>query len=116
MENIYASSVAKSVFVWISIVLMAIGFIWSLIANKPKNPMSNLQNIPGIGTALNGIMSAATTATPGLGVATLIAKYGGLILFWVSWVLLVIYESFWNPHKHLKGVNNNEIEKLVKNK
>ena len=114
MVNIYASSVAKTVFVWICIVMMAIGFIWSVISNKTRNPVSNLQNIPGVGTALNGIMGTVTAATPGLNVGAFFVKHGGSLLFWASWCLMVIFELFWRPYRHLSDVDSDKINDLVK--
>ena len=114
MVNIYASSVAKTVFVWICIVLMAIGFVWSVLSNKTRNPMSTLQNIPGVGTALNGIMGTVSASTSGVNVGMFFVKHGGSLLFWISWGLLVIFELFWRPYRHLSDVDSDKINNLVK--
>ena len=76
--------------------------------------MSSLQNIPGVGSILNGIMNTATAVTPGVNVGIFFAKHGGSLLFWISWVLLVIFESFWRPYKHLSDVDSDKINDLVK--
>lgn len=107
MVNIYASSVAKTVFVWICIVLMAIGFIWSILSNK-------LQNKSVVGEALNGIMNSVTTFIPGVNVGKFFAEHGGSLLFWISWGLLVIFELFWRPYRHLSDVDSDKIDDLVK--
>jgi hypothetical protein len=95
MVNIYSSSIAKTVFVWICLVFLAIGFIWSIIACKFESKLT-------IGDDSIGIKIGKS-----------IAKHGGTVLSCVSWFLLIIYELAWRPYRHLDDVPSEELNNLI---
>ena len=66
----------------------------------------------GFGKFFKGFVSK-TSSDNSDKVKEIIAKHGGTVMFWASWVLMVIFEAFWRPYKHLSDVDNDDIEKLV---
>lgn len=103
--NVYASSVAKTVFIWISIVLLIIGFIWDAIIRKKLSS--------GMGQAYDVVQDVSIAAVgfvPGVGTAVSVGatalkwfkQNGGKLLIGINMFLLIVYEAFWNPWKHLK--------------
>lgn len=95
MVNIYASSTAKTVLVYICLACLAIGFIWSVIACKFENKLST------------------TGDSTGTKIAKLIGKHGGVVLSCVSWLLLVVYEIAWRPYSNLENIPSEELNKLI---
>lgn len=95
MVNIYSSSMAKTVLVWICLVCLAIGFVWSIIACKFEKQL------------------AVKDDSTGIKIAKLIGKHGGTVLSCVSWLLLVVYELAWRPYRHLDDVPSEELNKLI---
>jgi uncharacterized membrane protein SirB2 len=104
--NVYASCVARTVFVWISLVLLIFGLIWDARVRKRKSS--------GIGQTVDFVQDAALTAVgfvPGYGTAISLAGSTtkwfkdnlGKILIIVNTFFLILYESCWRPWKHLKN-------------
>lgn len=117
--DVYASSVAKTVFVWISIVLMIVGLIWDTIIRKKLSS--------GFGQALDVTQDVAITAVgfvPGYGTAISMGatamkwfkQNGGRLLVGINVFLLIIYEAFWTPWKHLKDATIDVPETKPKQK
>lgn len=96
MVDIYASSVAKEVFEWITLIVLTIGLLWVLIFNGM---------IPNVANSL--------ISTPSAMVGGYILKFGGIVLSSVSLFMLYIYQMFWKPYKHLKNVDDNELNDFI---
>lgn len=96
MINIYASSVAKEVFEWITLIVLVIGLFWALIFNIM---------IPRVA---DGFILSPSTMVGGY-----ILKFGGLALTLFSTVMLFIYQGFWKPYKHLKGVDDDKLNVFI---
>ena len=92
--NIYASSVAKSVFVWIYLILLMVGWYFTIVGVKiMSNKLSNvaekgIKYIPNAGTAASVLYK--------------VAKYGGIALFISSISLLILIELTWKPQRNIK--------------
>jgi hypothetical protein len=96
MVNIYASTVSKDVFTWISLIILTIGILWAFVFNMLKTTKyANLLN--------------AISATP----IGYVLKFGGPVLVVINLVLLYIYQIFWTPHKHLKGVDSDKLNDFI---
>lgn len=116
MENIYASSVARCVFMWIAIVVFIIGFIWNFIVQKRLSTKAGeiadtVQD--GIIVAASFIPGYGTAVGAGASALKWLKNCGGKALMGISAFFILIYEAFWNPWKHLKGVKHEDIKKLV---
>lgn len=98
MVDIYASSVAKDVFMWITIVVLTIGILWAFIMNILLPETSNtLIQAGNIYTIVGGY----------------ILKFGGPVLTIFSMIMLYIYQIFWRPYKHLKGVDDDRLNVFI---
>lgn len=115
--DVYASSVARCVFIWITLVIFIIGFIWNYIIQR--------QLSSGIGQAFDVVQDVGITAVgfvPGYGTAISIGasalkwfkQNGGKALMAVSGLLILVYEAFWNPWRHLKDATITYPEKKDK--
>lgn len=126
MVDVYASSVAKSVFVWICIVIIMIGYI-SAIKNATRelnlfgdykggklnySKLQKTKEMYKVGKrAAMGAVATGVKFVPGVGTAAGIAidfklwlkDYGGRIVFWFGLFMLGIIEGCWRPYKHLKS-------------
>lgn len=100
MVDIYASSVSKEVFVWISLIVLTISMLWVLIFN--------ISPIHGI--VEENLTSSSMTQ---LKVAGYIIEFGGLALSGISLVMLYIYQIYWKPYKHLKGVDDDKLNAFI---
>ena len=106
--NIYASTVAKAVFVWICLVCLVIGYIWTLIGRKFAGQQEGL---------VGKLSSMALSFTPqgkAAEVGAWFGKNGGIILTSVSLFVLIIIEAFWRPHKYLKKVDNAKLKDFIR--
>lgn len=125
MVDVYASSVAKSVFVWICIVIIVIGYIKAIknatrelnVFGDYKGGKLNYGKVQktkemykvGKRTA-TGAVATGVKFIPGVGTGVGIAMdlalwwkdYGGRIIFWFGILMLGIIEGCWRPYKHLK--------------
>ena len=104
-KNIYAESVARSVFIWIALIFLVIGLVWDAIIKKRlSTKVGEIMNvgqdvlitgvgfIPGYGTAI----SIGATILKWLG------QNGGKAMTIISLFFLFIYESCWRPWDDLK--------------
>lgn len=98
MVNIYTSTVAKDVFTWISLIILTIGILWALVFNILMPEFSN------------GLIK---TPSPYAMVGGYVLKFGGPVLVVINLVMLYIYQIFWTPHKHLKGVDANKLNDFI---
>jgi len=96
MVDIYASSVAKEVFEWIALIVLTIGLLWVLIFNGM---------VPNVA---NGLTKMPQTAVGGY-----VLKYGGIVLSTVSLIMLYIFQIYWKPYKHLKGVDDDKLNAFI---
>lgn len=96
MVDIYASSVAKEVFEWIALIILTIGLLWVLIFNGM---------VPNVA---NGMIWNPSTMVGGY-----ILKFGGIVLSTISLIMLYIYQIFWKPYKHLKGVDDDKLNAFI---
>lgn len=100
MVDIYASSVSKEVFVWISLIVLTISMLWVLIFNiSPMHDMVDKYLIDN--------------SAPQMKVAGYIIEFGGLALSAISLVMLYIYQIYWKPYKHLKGVDDDKLNAFI---
>lgn len=102
MVDIYASSVSKEVFVWISLIVLTISMLWVLIFNiSPIHDMVDEHLINN------------EHSMPQLKVAGYIIEFGGLALSAISLIMLYIYQIYWKPYKHLKGVDDDKLNAFI---
>ena len=101
--NIYASSIARCVLIWISIVLLFIGLIWNFIAKKIEEKQGMGEDIAL--TAMGFVPGAGTAISVVGGIGKAIRNHGGKVLIFVNAALLLLYEAFWHPWKHLPKYN-----------
>jgi hypothetical protein len=127
MVDVYASSVAKSVFVWICIVIIMIGYIMAI--KNATRELNVFGKYEGGGKRLNygkiqktkemykvgkraavGAVATGVKFIPGVGTGVGIAMdlalwwkdYGGRIIFWFGMFMLGLIEGAWRPYRHLK--------------
>ena len=113
--NVYASSVAKTVFVWISLILLFIAWMYSVSGAMISGNEQAIKGIPVIGPLLSKGFDKLIMATPyGAAIKGLIgvAEYSGIFLFIITMGLLIIYELFWTPYSVLKG-KDNQVNELI---
>lgn len=96
MVDIYASSVAKEVFEWISLIVLTIGLLWAFVFNMLKT------------TKYANLLNAISTTPIGY-----VLEFGGPVLVVINLVMLYIYQIFWKPYKHLKGVDDDKLNAFV---
>lgn len=115
--NVYASSIAKTVFVWICLILLIFSWYYSIIGVKILTNQGSLNNIPFIGKQLSANLDKGIKSIPGYGTAIYIIlqvlKYGGMITFASTMGLLCIIEAFWRPQKNIKH-HDKEVSELAK--
>lgn len=115
VPSVYKNYVAKSVFVWICIVLMCIGFIWTMINTKQKGVVSSVKR-----RAFSAITGTVTDTVfqfrPMYDIYTMMKAYGGYIVFLSSWFALCLIEALWRPYGALKDVSNKEIQQTIEQK
>ena len=99
MVDIYASSVAKEVFVWITLIVLTISMMWVLLFN-----IWPFKELPG---------SLINMGMPQAVIGGYILQFGGLALSSISLIMLYIYQIFWRPHKHLKGVDDDRLNSFI---
>lgn len=115
VPSVYKSYVAKSVFVWICIVLMCIGFIWTMINTKQKNIVSSVKRRAF--SAITGtVADTVFQFRPMYDIYTMMKAYGGYIVFLSSWFALCLIEALWRPYGALKGVSHDEIQQIIDQK
>lgn len=98
MVNIYANTIVKEICEWIVLIMLTIGLLWILVFNccMPK-VAKNLEMMP----------------TPQTAIAGYILEFGGIVLVPISIILLYIFQIYWNPHKHLRNVDNDKLNNLI---
>jgi hypothetical protein len=115
VPSVYKNYVAKSVFVWICIVLMCIGFIWTIINTKQKGIVSSVKRRAF--SAITGtVADTVFQFRPMYDIYTMMKSYGGYIVFLGSWFALCLIEALWRPYGALKDVNNKEIQQTIEQK
>jgi hypothetical protein len=88
---------------------MIIGWIFTIIQAKQKNIINSVVNNFG-----NALQNTITDTSSGMvEVGSIFKKYGGILIFISSWLLLIVIESAWRPYKWLKDVDNDKVEQLV---
>lgn len=115
--NVYASSIAKSVFVWICLLLLIIAWYYSIIGVKIITNQGSLTNIPFIGKYIDTAIDTSINSIPVYGQAVSILlkvlKYGGMVAFTSIMGLLCIIETFWRPQRNIKK-HDKEVSELAK--
>ena len=115
--NVYASSIAKTVFVWICLILLIFSWYYSIIGVKILTNQGSLNNIPFIGKYLSTTVDTSIKSIPVYGTAIHILlqvlKYGGMITFASTMGLLCIIEAFWRPQRNIKH-HDKEVSELAK--
>ena len=115
--NVYASSVAKSVFVWVCLVLLIIGWYFTIIGVKILSNKSAISDSIPYGDRAIDAAEKALTATPGVGTAGKVllgvSKYGGIVVSVAAMSLLIIIELFWRPQRNFEHCDA-EVTKLAK--
>ena len=104
--NVYASSIAKTVFMVITLMILMIAWFYSIVGVRLLANRSAINNIPVVGTAAvqgieNGIKAIPVVGT-GLSIGIEVMKYTGIVAFAITMAFLVIFESCWRPQRHLK--------------
>jgi hypothetical protein len=117
VENIYASSVAKTVFVWICIIALFIAWYFSITGAKLIGNEEAIQKLPLVGKYVHQYGIAAIKSIKPYGtliyLAIKLAEYGGMIAFVIAISFMVLYESTWRPYKWLEHVNNDQLVELI---
>ena len=114
--NVYASSVAKSVFVWVCLVLLIIGWYFTIIGVKILSNKSAISDSIPYG---DKAIDAAEKAMMATGVGTAgkvlleVSKYGGIVVSVAAMSLLIIIELFWRPQRNFEHCDA-EVTKLAK--
>lgn len=121
--DVYKNYIFKSIFVWICIVLMFMGWVLTIIQTKNKNIISimkkDTKNIiqKGISNIANTISKTNDKIGEVIGgvpeLITIFKNYGGHILFISSWVALLAIEIFWRPYNILKNVDSKQLKNLI---
>lgn len=115
--NVYASSIAKTVFVWICLILLIFSWYYSIIGVKIITNQGSLNNVPFIGKYLSNTVDNSIKSIPVYGTAVYILlqvlKYGGMITFASTMGLLCIIETFWRPQRNIKH-HDKEVSELAK--
>lgn len=108
VSSVYDDYTTKSVFVWICIVLMCIGWVLTVIQTRRKNVVETVKEnmVTKADKFLNGIKVDA-------GFGDMFKKYGGYIIFVGSWIALCFIEALWKPYSILGDVDDDELEKLI---
>ena len=103
-DSVYKEYTTKSIFVWICIVLMCIGWILTIIQTKQKNIVDGIKNkVLGVGGYNEFYL--------------LFKNYGGYMIFLGSWLGLCLIEALWKPYEILGLIDKNDLKKVVeKNK
>ena len=96
-NNIYKKYVVKSIFVWICIVLMCIGWVLTIIQTNQKYKLN-------LGTILNKTITSKNESQLDIKskIKNIFTQYGGHIIFVGSWFALCLIEIFWKPYSSLK--------------
>lgn len=115
--NVYASSIAKTVFVWICLLLLIITWYYSILGVKIITNQGSLTNIPFIGKYLSDAVDDSIKKIPQVGpivyVVFQVFKYGGMVAFASTMGLLCIIETFWRPQRNIKK-HDKEVSELAK--
>lgn len=115
--NVYASSVAKSVFVWVCLVLLIIGWYYTIIGVKIISNKSAIGESVPYGEEAVDAAEKAFTSIPGVGTAGKVlleaTKYGGIIVSVAAMSLLILIELLWRPQRNFKHCDE-EVTKLAK--
>lgn len=108
ISSVYEDYTTKSVFVWICIVLMCVGWVLTVIQTKRKNMVETVKEnfVNKASNILNGIKVNA-------GFGDLFKNYGGYIIFVGSWIALCFIEALWRPYSILGDVDDEELKKLI---
>lgn len=101
--DVKASSIARTVFVWIALVILMVGLIWTAVTSKkvydPRlHSHASFRN--GVNSVKEGIETGASVFAPAA-IGIWLHYNGGKVLTAISMTLLIIYEAFWQPHRHL---------------
>lgn len=114
--NIYASSVAKSVFVWVCLVLLIIGWYYTIIGVKIISNKSAIGESVPFGEEAVDAAENAFTSIPGVGTAGKVLigamKYGGIIVSVAAMGLLILIELLWKPQRNFEHCDA-EVTKLA---
>lgn len=118
VPSVYKNYVAKSVFVWICIVLMCIGFIWTMINVKQKTIVASVKSraFSAINAITGTVADTVFQFKPMYDIYTMMKAYGGYIVFLGSWFALCLIEALWRPYGALNGVSNKEIQQIIAQK
>lgn len=112
--DIYASSIAKTVFMIIALIILFVSWYYTIIGVRILANRNAINNVPVVGKTIVQSTEKGIKAIPGVGttVTTLIevTKYGGIIGFCITMVFLIIFESCWKPQKYLKKCNEKVTE------
>lgn len=115
--DIYASSVAKTVFVWICIIALFIAWYFSITGAKLMGNEEAIKNLPIVGKYVHqhGMSMIKSIKPYGTLIYALIklAEYGGIAAFVIAISFMILYESTWRPYKWLKNVNNEQLVELI---
>lgn len=114
--DVYASSVAKSVFVWICLVLLIFGWYFTIIGVKILSNKSAIAKSAPYGEKVVNGVEKALTSIPGVGTTGKVllgaSKYGGIIVSVAVMGLLILIESLWRPQRNIKHCDA-EVTKLA---
>ena len=115
--DIYASSVAKSVFVWICIIALFVAWYFSICGAKLIGNEESIKELPFIGKYLHdkGISMIKDIKPYGTILYALIkiSEYAGIVAFIIAISFMMLCESAWRPYKWLKNVDNEQVVELI---